>query len=186
MLMLMLIFVTRLNSRRSRSADIFYGQSKLRWYRCVLSCDRNEPTLEAARIVAERRFQTLGAAIEKRRDAVLVLERGTDSMSRDDERRLICGMYTAYTTQLSHIWSRVCMGVDLREAIIYAVCVVHVGYCFQHKLPCNHCTDHCQSAKDIDPYFNSHLRVADLGYRKLLLILSNVLSKLRHPAHDRS
>ena len=93
MLMLMLIFVTRLNSRRSRSADIYYGQSKLRWYRCVLSCDRNEPTLEAARIVAGRLFQTLGAAIEKRRDAVLVVERGTDSMSRDDERRLRVGLY---------------------------------------------------------------------------------------------
>ena len=64
MLILMLIFVTRLISRRSRSADIYYGQSKLRWYRCVLSCDRNEPTLEAARIVAGRLFQTLGAAIE--------------------------------------------------------------------------------------------------------------------------
>ena len=93
MLMLMLIFVTRLNFRRSRSADIYYGQSKLRWYRCVLSCDRNEPTLEAARIVVGRLFQTLGAAIEKRRDAVLVLERGTDSMSRDDERRLRVGLY---------------------------------------------------------------------------------------------
>ena len=80
MLMLMLIFVTRLNSRRSRSAAIYYGHSKLRWYRCVLSCDRNELTLEAARIVAGRLFQTLGAAIEKRRDAVLVLERGNDSM----------------------------------------------------------------------------------------------------------
>ena len=70
---------------RSRSADIYYGQSKVRWYRCVLSCDRNEPTLEAARIVARRLFQTLGAAIEKRRHAVLVLKRGTDSMSTDDE-----------------------------------------------------------------------------------------------------
>ena len=49
--------------------------------------------LEAARIVAGRLFQTLGAAIEKRRDAVLVLERGTDSMSRDDERRLRVGLY---------------------------------------------------------------------------------------------
>ena len=58
--------------------------SKLRWYRCGFSCDRNEPTLEEARIVAGRLFQALGAAIEKRRDAVLVLERGTDSMSRDD------------------------------------------------------------------------------------------------------
>ena len=86
MLMLMLIFVTRLNSRRSRSVAVYYGQSKLRWYRCVLSCDRNEPTLEAARIVAGRLFQTLGAAIEKRRDAVLVL-------SRDDERRLHVGLY---------------------------------------------------------------------------------------------
>ena len=93
MLMLMLIFVTRLNSRSSRSADIYYGQSKLRWYRCVLSSDRNEPTLEAARIVAGRLFQTLGAAIEKRRNAVLVLERGTESMSRDDERRLRVGLY---------------------------------------------------------------------------------------------
>ena len=93
MLMLMLIFVTCLNSRRSRSADIYYGQSKLRWYRCVLSCDRNEPTLEAARILAGRLFQTLGAAIEKRRDAVLVLERGTDSMSRDDEQRSRVGLY---------------------------------------------------------------------------------------------
>ena len=54
----MLIFVTRLNFRRSRSADIYYGQSKLRWYRCVFSCDRNEPTLEAARNVAERLLQT--------------------------------------------------------------------------------------------------------------------------------
>ena len=89
----MLIFVTRLIFRRSRSADIYYGQSKLRWYRCVLSCDRNEPTLEAARIVAERLFQTLGAAIEKRRDTVLVLKRGTDSMFRDDERRLRVGLY---------------------------------------------------------------------------------------------
>ena len=92
-LMLMLIFVTRLNSRRSRSADNYYGQSKLRWFRCVLSCDRNEPTLEAVWIVAGRLFQALGAAIEKRRDAVLVLERGTDSMSRDDERRLRVGLY---------------------------------------------------------------------------------------------
>ena len=92
-LMLMLIFVTRLNSRRSRSADIYYGQSKLRWYRCVLSCDRNELSPEAARIVAERLFQTLGAAMEKRREAVLVLERGTASMSRDDERRLRVGLY---------------------------------------------------------------------------------------------
>ena len=83
-LMLMLIFAMRLNSRRSRSADIYYGQSKLR---------RNEPTLEAARIVAGRPFQTLGAAIEKRRDAVLVLERGTDSMSSDDERRHRVGPY---------------------------------------------------------------------------------------------
>ena len=58
-----------------------------------LSCDRNEPTLEAARIVAGKLFQTLGAAIEKRRDAVLVLERGTDSMSRDDEQRLRVGLY---------------------------------------------------------------------------------------------
>ena len=81
--MLMLIFVMRLNSRRSRRADIYYGQSKLRWDRCVLSCDRNEQTLEAARIVAGRLFDTLAAAIEKPRDAVLVLERGTDSMSRD-------------------------------------------------------------------------------------------------------
>ena len=88
----MLIFVTRLNSR-SISADIYYGQSKLRWYRCVLSCDRNEPTLEAARIVAGRLLQTLGAAIEKRRDAVLVHERGIDSTSRDDERRLRVGLY---------------------------------------------------------------------------------------------
>ena len=92
-LMLMSIFVTRLNSRRSRSADIYYDQSKLRWYRCVFSSDRNEPTLEAARIVAGRLLQTLGAAIEKRRDAVLVLERETDSMSRDDERRLRVGLY---------------------------------------------------------------------------------------------
>ena len=69
-LMLMLIFVTRLNSRRSRSADIYYSQSKLR---CVLSCNRKEPKLKAARIVAGRPFQTLGAAIEKRRHAVLVL-----------------------------------------------------------------------------------------------------------------
>ena len=92
-LMLMLIFVTRLNSRRSRSADVYYGQSKLKWYRCDLRCDRNEPKLEAARIVAGRLFQMLGAAIEKRRDAVLVLERGTDSMSRDDERRLRIGLY---------------------------------------------------------------------------------------------
>ena len=92
MLMLILIFVTRLNSRRSRSADIYYGQSKLRWYRCVLSCDRNESTLEAARIVAGTLFQTLGTAIEKRRVAVLVLERGTDRISRDDERRLRVGL----------------------------------------------------------------------------------------------
>ena len=89
----MLIFVTRLNSRWSRSADIYHGQSKLRWYRCVLSRDRNEPTLEAARIVAGKLFQTLGAAIEKRRDAVLVLERGTNSISRDDESRLRVGLY---------------------------------------------------------------------------------------------
>ena len=92
MLMLMLIFVTRLNSRRSGSADIYYGQSKLRWYRCVLSFDRNEPTLEAAWIVAGRLFHTLGAAIEKRRNAVLVLERGTDSISSDGERRLRVGL----------------------------------------------------------------------------------------------
>ena len=58
-----------------------------------MSCDRNEPMLEAARIVAARLFQTLGAAIEKWRDVVLVLERGTDSMSRDDERRLCVGLY---------------------------------------------------------------------------------------------
>ena len=92
-LILMLIFVTPLNSRRSRSADIDYGQSKLRWYRCVLSYDRNEPTLEAARIVAGMLFQTLGAAIEKRRDEVLVLERGIDSVSRDEERRFRVGLY---------------------------------------------------------------------------------------------
>ena len=65
----------------------------IRWYRCVLSCDQNEPTLEAAQMLAGRLFQTLGAAIEKRRDAVLVLERGTDSMSRDDERRLHVVLY---------------------------------------------------------------------------------------------
>ena len=93
MFMLMLIFVMRLNSRRSRSADIYYGQSKLRWYRCILSCDRNKPTLEAAWIVAGRLFLTLGVAIEKRRDAVFVLERGIDSMSRDDKRRLRVGLY---------------------------------------------------------------------------------------------
>ena len=92
MLMLMLIFVTRLNSRSSRSADIYYGQSKLRWYRCVLSCDRNEPTLEAVQIIARRLFQTLCAAIEKCRDAVLFLECGTDSMSRDDEGRFRVGL----------------------------------------------------------------------------------------------
>ena len=61
--------------KEQKCAYLYYGQSKLRWYRCVLSCDRNELTLEAARIVARRLFQTLGAAIEKRRDAVLVLER---------------------------------------------------------------------------------------------------------------
>ena len=83
----------RLNSRRSRSADIYYGQSKLRRYRCVLSYDQNETMLEAARIVAERLFQTLGTAIEKWRDAVLVLERGTDSICRDDERRLRVDLY---------------------------------------------------------------------------------------------
>ena len=58
-----------------------------------LCYDRNELTREAARIVAGRLFQTLGAAIEKRRDAVLVLERGTGSISRDDERRLRIGLY---------------------------------------------------------------------------------------------
>ena len=52
----------------------------------------DEPTLEAARIVAERLLRTLGAAIEKRRDAVLVLDRGTDNMSRDEERRLRVGL----------------------------------------------------------------------------------------------
>ena len=78
---------------RRRSADIYYSQSNLRWYRCVLSGDRNEPTLEAARIVAGRLFQTLGAAIEKWRDEVLVLERGIDSISRDDERRLRVDLY---------------------------------------------------------------------------------------------
>ena len=69
---------------KEQKADIYYGQSKLRWYRCILSCDRNELMLEAARIVAGRLFQTLGADIEKRRDAVLVLACGTDSISRDD------------------------------------------------------------------------------------------------------
>ena len=89
----MLLFVTRLNSRRNRSADIYYGQSKLDGTGVFFTCDRNEPTLEAARIVAGRLFLTLGAAIEKRRIAVLVLERGTDSMSRDDERRFRIGLY---------------------------------------------------------------------------------------------
>ena len=94
MLMLMLIFVTPLNSRRSRSADIYYMVNRSYDGTGVfLSCDRHEPTLEAARIVAGRLFQTLGEAIEKLRDAVLVLERGTDSMSRDDARRLRVGLY---------------------------------------------------------------------------------------------
>ena len=38
-------------------------------------------------------FQTLGAAIEKLRDAVLVLEHGTDSIYRDDVGRLHVGLY---------------------------------------------------------------------------------------------
>ena len=71
-------------------------------------CDRNEPTLEAARIVAGRLFQTLGAAIEKRRDAALVLERGTDSISRDDKRRLGVGLYTARATMTCKSAFRVC------------------------------------------------------------------------------
>ena len=104
MLMLMLMFVTRLNSRWSRIANIYYGKSKRRWYRCVLNCDRNEPTLDAARIVAGRLFQTLCAAIEKRRDEVLVLERGPDSMSRDDSALV----YTARAAMISKSALQVC------------------------------------------------------------------------------
>ena len=39
-------------------------------------------------------------------------------------------------------------------------------------------TDDSQSAKDIDPYFKSHLYVEDPGHRKPVLILPNGLSKL--------
>ena len=107
MLMLMSIFITRLNSRRSRSADIYYGQSKLRWYRCVLNCDRNEPTMEAARIVAGRLFQTLGAAIEKRWDAVLVLECGsTVCLETTSEDSAL--VYTARAAMISKSALQVC------------------------------------------------------------------------------
>ena len=47
-------------------------------------------------------------------------------------------------------------------------------------------TDHSQSAKDIDPYFNSKLYVEDPGHRKPALILPNELSKPRERAHDRN
>ena len=47
-------------------------------------------------------------------------------------------------------------------------------------------TDHSQSAKDIDPYFKSQLCVEDPGYRKLILILLNGLSKPGERAHDRN
>ena len=127
----MLIFVTRLNSRRSRSADIYYGQSKLRWYRCDLSCDRNELALEAARIVAGRLFQTLGAAIEKRRDALLVLEGGTDSMSRDDERRLRVGLYIVFLLRPLLLVRGTYMSIALFSTAIKAV---HI---FSTSLFCN-------------------------------------------------
>ena len=47
-------------------------------------------------------------------------------------------------------------------------------------------TDHCQSAKDIDPYFKSHLYVEDPGHRNPVLILPNGLSKPGERAHDRN
>ena len=58
-----------------------------------MSCDRNEPTQAAVPIVAGRLFQTLDAAIEKRKDAVLVLERETVSIFRDDECILRIDLY---------------------------------------------------------------------------------------------
>ena len=40
-------------------------------------------------------------------------------------------------------------------------------------------TDHSQSAKDIDPYFQSQLYAEDHGHRKLVLLLPNGLRKPR-------
>ena len=45
-------------------------------------------------------------------------------------------------------------------------------------------TDHSQSAKDIDPYFESLLYVEGPGHPKPVLILPNGLSKLGERAHD--
>ena len=47
-------------------------------------------------------------------------------------------------------------------------------------------TDHSQSAKDIDPHFNSQLYVEDPGHRKLVLILPNELTKPGERTHDRN
>ena len=46
--------------------------------------------------------------------------------------------------------------------------------------------DHSQSAKDIDPYFNSQRYVEDLGHQKPVLILPNGLPKPGERAHDRN
>ena len=45
-------------------------------------------------------------------------------------------------------------------------------------------TDHSQSAKDIDPYFKSHLYVEDPGHRTPIFILQNGLSKPGERAHN--
>ena len=46
------------------------------------------------------------------------------------------------------------------------------------------CTDHSQSAKDIDPYIKSQLYMEDPGHRKPVLILPNGLSKPGERAYD--
>ena len=45
-------------------------------------------------------------------------------------------------------------------------------------------TNNSQSSKDLDPYFKSQLYVEDIGYRKLVLILQNGLSKPGKRAYD--
>ena len=47
-------------------------------------------------------------------------------------------------------------------------------------------TDYSQSAKDIDPYFQSQLYVENPGHRKPILILPNGLRKPGELAHDRN
>ena len=47
-------------------------------------------------------------------------------------------------------------------------------------------TDHSQSAKDIDPYFNSRLYVEDPGHRRPVLILPKGLGKPGERANDRN